>query len=394
MNVLLEASALPNLHPAIVHFPIALLPIALLVDVAGRIGRKIRPLASKLEWTRPAATCLYILALLGAFAARYFGERAEDSLVGLAAELQPRIATHDDWSFYTTIALSMVAVLSVAGHWLRRPPRLGHGLGWAALGIAVIACGLLVRTADLGGALVYRHGIAVAAGVPSEATEPAAAHEHADDHEAADPEHAEDDGHPDDRPESRLVRGDDGSITWRPNPGDGAILSSLLRFGATSGLSVDSVQTSESHEGLRLQFDTADPLYVLLPDSIGDAEVRAKLTIESLEGSVGVVHHADSARSAGSFRITSEGVVELIDLREGTAKSLDRADSTAPDVGGSLEIAVSVTGSHLKGMIGAKTVAHGHAPSLRGAHAGLVFQGRGRIVLNEFRVTMLDQPPR
>jgi len=36
---LAESAALPNLHPAFVHFPIALLPVAILLDLAGILIR-------------------------------------------------------------------------------------------------------------------------------------------------------------------------------------------------------------------------------------------------------------------------------------------------------------------------------------------------------------------
>ena len=79
MNELLSWTSLPNLHPALVHFPIALVPMAILADVLRLIFRRQ-------EWLDRAATGLYIAAALGALAALWAGEQAADGLVAVPAE--------------------------------------------------------------------------------------------------------------------------------------------------------------------------------------------------------------------------------------------------------------------------------------------------------------------
>lgn len=56
-------TSLPNLHPALVHFPIALAPVAVLFDVASAVRFRTR------SWLDQAATSLWVLAAVGAGAA-------------------------------------------------------------------------------------------------------------------------------------------------------------------------------------------------------------------------------------------------------------------------------------------------------------------------------------
>ena len=62
LEQLLSMTALPNLHPALVHFPIALLPMALLFEILGLTFRRQ-------DWLERAAVSLYAAAALGALVA-------------------------------------------------------------------------------------------------------------------------------------------------------------------------------------------------------------------------------------------------------------------------------------------------------------------------------------
>lgn len=81
------------------------------------------------------------------------------------------------------------------------------------------------------------------------------------------------------------------------------------------------------------------------------------LDVSSFDGSAGVLHHYRDAVSYGSFEIAGRKS-RLIDRKGAELKVVDDGDGY--DAQGVVTIAVSSVGSHLKGFVGAKTVAHGH----------------------------------
>jgi uncharacterized membrane protein len=135
---------LQEVHPALVHYPIALLPTALGADALGRltgseslleIGRRLTPVAA-------GATLL----------AGLFGFVAQET-VRTDETTEELLATH------RTLNIGLVALAAaLAGKRarMRRPT-----LGYLAVGAAGI--GVMAYSAYLGGTMVYHHGVGVSA---------------------------------------------------------------------------------------------------------------------------------------------------------------------------------------------------------------------------------------
>lgn len=132
-----------EIHPALVHYPLALMPTAIAADALGRItgsegllalGRRLTPLAAA------SGLLAGIFGLVAQEAVRVDGESAE------------LLATH------RTLNLGVVALATaMAGKRVRmRRPSLGY-LAVGAAGVAIMG-----YSAYLGGAMVYAHGVGVA----------------------------------------------------------------------------------------------------------------------------------------------------------------------------------------------------------------------------------------
>ncbi len=150
----------PNLHPLIVHFPIALLAAAGAVDLADLLLRGREPV-------RNAATWLYVAGAATAVAAYFSGVEA-----GRTAALTPAgaalAATHADWAFRATWLFAFFASVRLAMSYAVRP---GRWLVATSLLIAAVGLAALVQTVRHGSRLVFEHGV----GVRSVAARPAAA---------------------------------------------------------------------------------------------------------------------------------------------------------------------------------------------------------------------------
>lgn len=136
------AIGLQEMHPAMVHFPIAFLPLSLGADALGRLtgdyallemGRRTMPLAAASAVTAAA-----------------FGFIAQEAV---RAEGQ----AHDLLATHRTLNAGLVGVTAAMA--LKRVRSHRPGLGYLAVGLA--ALGAMGYSAYLGGRMAYEHGVGV-----------------------------------------------------------------------------------------------------------------------------------------------------------------------------------------------------------------------------------------
>jgi uncharacterized membrane protein len=336
-------TSLPNLHPAVVHFPIAILPLAVLVDAAGlALRRRVRLDA--------AAVVLYGIGLGAAGAAYWAGRQAADSLVDLPPKAPALIGAHADWALYTLWTFAILAALRGGAAWVFRH-RAGAtpvAVRVALLVVALPGLGLLLGTADRGGALVYRHGIAVSAQVHAPPTS---------------------------APRVASAAGSSGLVdALAPAP----------------GFSADAVAWRPAPRGepgpiLEVRGRTL----LTLPGVFSDVRLDAQLEILDFEGTIGLAHNVADADTRGLFTLSTRGSAALIDVRQGRRETLHEAPVPLP--AGELRLAVSAAGRHLQGFLNGHSVVHGHAsPAPEGA-CGVWLDGRGSLRLRSLSVTPLSE---
>lgn len=134
---------LEQMHPSLVHLPIALLPLAVGADLLGRITG-YKPL---MNFGR--------LAIKGAAVGA-----AASATTGLIAGEEVNVEGRSRDILMTHRNLNFTATLVTAGMAAWRAQRKRPGIGYLATGLAGI--GVLAYTAYLGGQLVYDKGVAVA----------------------------------------------------------------------------------------------------------------------------------------------------------------------------------------------------------------------------------------
>lgn len=137
-------------HPAVVHFPIAGVVAAWILDLLSHIPR--------LKGLRPGATAVWILAAVSAVLAYLTGNAAHAAAVlpAEAVELADRHAWLARWSMGAAVALVMVRAV------LLRHGRLVGGVRGVWLLAATGSVLLMILAARLGGQLVYDHGVGTA----------------------------------------------------------------------------------------------------------------------------------------------------------------------------------------------------------------------------------------
>ena len=144
-------SWLPSpLHPAVVHFPIALSIVAVVVDAAAR-----HPRLRRLEAAGPV---LVAMAAAGAVAAVLTGEAAGDAAVvpTAAAALLDRHGDLGELAMWLLLGVAALRIVTAARGWFR------GWVPWATLAVAAAAAVVVGYNARLGGEMVFGHGVGTA----------------------------------------------------------------------------------------------------------------------------------------------------------------------------------------------------------------------------------------
>ena len=132
---------LHEMHPAIVHVPIAFLPVSVGADLLGQVAGE--PLFS---FGRKAM----VVAAVGAVGAGISGLIAGEE-VNVEGRSRDMLMTHRNINFVAMLAVSCMAL------WRRRRDRPNS----TYLGMGAAACGILAYTAYLGGKLISDFGVGV-----------------------------------------------------------------------------------------------------------------------------------------------------------------------------------------------------------------------------------------
>ena len=160
-------SVLENLHPMFVHFPIALLTLFFIVDCAALI-------ASQPNWRKTASHFLYLGTL-------FSGMTVMAGLIA-AGTLPHGDDVHEIMEHHEHLGISVLLIGAALSAWRFMAKEIFEGPANVLFSLSsLILVVLLALTADLGGFMVYGHGVAVLPVMASQ-HEAAEAHQHADDH--------------------------------------------------------------------------------------------------------------------------------------------------------------------------------------------------------------------
>ncbi|WP_422008012.1 DUF2231 domain-containing protein [Roseivirga pacifica] len=138
----------PNIHPMIIHFPIVLWLVAVFFDLFFLIKPN--------EWLRKTTMIMYVLGALAAFAAYLSGDQAID-MVSVPMQGEVSAGKHSDWGHYTLYYFATYAAIRILLFWKNWDKKKWVVILMFLLGATGV--GLVAKTADMGGKLVYKYGV-------------------------------------------------------------------------------------------------------------------------------------------------------------------------------------------------------------------------------------------
>lgn len=133
-----------HLHLLLNHFPVigVVLGVVLLAVA----------LAKKSVELTQAGLCIFVVVALAAVPTFLTGEPAEEAVAPLPDVSEVLIERHEAAAKWALAAAVILGVVALAGLGLsRRSPRTGKGIATMCLILSLVVCGLMMRTANLGG---------------------------------------------------------------------------------------------------------------------------------------------------------------------------------------------------------------------------------------------------
>jgi uncharacterized membrane protein len=334
----------PNIHPMIVHFPIAFIVGAIGADLLSLVLRRW-------DWLGPATVALYGVGGASAVFTYFTGTWAAEA-VSVPAAAEATLSEHANLGWWTMWFFGVYALVRLGVHlWpaTRRPVSLQAVLLLVALGGGY----LLYETGEHGAEMVFRHGV----GVQRAEAEPGSV-------------------------EPGLTIGETG-WQWQPQSDTAWTTRVTWLDGRPSDIEASIDTTDAGRVALALQPNA--PVTFVVPDTLGAAQVIAVLSRDGFDGTVSLLHHVRGPHAYDYL------AVDGATLRQGRVVDGERSIfATGPAQGGGWQWIRAVgDGTHFRGYVDGEMVVHGHGDAAAPGPVGLRLEGTGTVLLRHLSAEAL-----
>lgn len=337
----------PNLHPLVVHFPIALLAVAVLVDIIRLAKRKHASLNLTVQ-------ILYGLGTLGLIFAFLSGRLATET-VEVAGQAFTVLASHENWALATMIFFIAIFGLRFAAYWYQLDRRKSISAGFIVLGL--IGMGLVTITGDRGGELVFGHGVGVAAVEEIQRELDEKNDRLAKLESAAGPQIEE-----------------NGSWSWRIVPGaETRILEDVTWLSGDPDAVQFQLNEEDGRHNLSLTLEEEQELILVLEQEIGSVEGRILMLPDDFDGQISLLHNVRDAEHYQYLRYEN-GRMEQGQMLNGEDNMLGSGNTAKT---GWIEMRVQASGGHFYGHVNGEQILHPHATQMEPGNTGLKLKGSG-----------------
>ncbi|MDX1585456.1 MAG: DUF2231 domain-containing protein [Balneolaceae bacterium] len=348
----------PNIHPIIVHFPIALIFMAVLMDIVNLI------LPDK-WWDDLKSTILYGTGTVAALISYYTGTLAGDS-VFLPSQAQSVLNSHADWAWWTIWFFSAYLVLRLIFHRFNVFDRSNIRI----ITLLTVLPGLfmLYETGEHGAEMVFGYGVGTGQLIQEDQTR-------SQPNDSLNVENA-----------NSFTLEENGDWSWPIGPN---ALSALLENfqwleGSAQSLNPAVAKKGESHI---LTF-TGDSLnsFFTTENAYQNVQVDYYIDLSNFEGKVELVNHVEDVQNYDFLTLTSQGTIQQGRVSEGNRTVF--AEDTYSETG-MLFVRVVANGTHFRGYINKEMAVHGHGDAPQAGRVGISIEGSGTLLIDQIELTQL-----
>lgn len=356
MELLITPQWAPNLHPLLVHFPIAILMIAAIANLSTFL------LPDK-WWDETKNTILYVTGTVFAGVTYYSGTVAADTIF-LPTEAQSVLSEHANWAEYLLWFFVLYSLLRLAFHRFK----LFDKTAFQIIAFITVLPGLFMvyETAEYGGKMVFGYGAGTGQLLQQEDTTEST---YADTVAVS----------------SSFIQKDNGDWTWEMDQNSVSDLLAQFHWMEGSVQELKPLIVSDDPQWLKFEASEQPNLFVT-HNAYQNVQVDFYLNVEDLTGEVMLVHHLQDAQNFDFVSLNSEGEIRQGRVEQGSTTIFQEGSYEAT---GTLFVRVVGDGTHFRGYVNREMKVHGHGDAPNEGSVGLRIQGTGSVLISKIEMTQL-----
>lgn len=348
----------PNIHPMVVHFPIAILILAVGLNV-------LTFFVHEKWWDDKKTTFIYVLGAISAVVTYFTGRSAVDT-VFLPTEAQSLLTEHADWALWTVLFFSAYGIIRIALHWFKKMEK--KSVQVFAFVLVLPGLFFLFETGEYGATMVYGYGVGTGQYLEEVEESPITQTENSD-------------------IQSLFITKENGDWSWDMSANSVNDLKEHFHWidGGSEALNSSIIETDN---GINLSFGPIDQSSNLFVNhsSYKNIQIDVYVDMSGFNGEIQVIHHFQDGQNYDFVSLTSNGEMSQGRLENGIE---DVFDEKSYQNTGLKFVRVVSDGTHFRGYINKEMVVHGHGDEPKAGNVGLKIEGQGKILIQKIELSQL-----
>lgn len=354
----------PNIHPLIIHFPIAILILAVLANFLSLVLRKF-------EWLLKVTVSLYVLGTLSALAAFFTGRAAADSL-DLPTNVIHTLTSHADWAEYTVWYFGVFTAAYIAFMFLEKKiiNRFSNIIKPVLFLFGFGGFFLIYLTADAGAKMVYGYGLGTGNLIEL-------------------PQNVNSEKNIQDKTQEEIVSTitsfDNGSWKFYSTNGAESTLRNDFTWVSGQNTSIGIELISDGSETYTKITPNNSSIFLTYGPKLKNVQIEINANLDSLKGPFSIVHNYIDGNNY-DYVLFNKNEISMGRISNSKDEVFEKEIFHTQ---GWVNIKSIISGKHFRTNLNGKLVVHGHGAEADSGVVGFKFFGKGSLLISNFEVQVL-----